>query len=130
MPAIPSTVSISASMTADRDASLGGGKDIDLPKVFDVAGDNTNFTEAKQVNLFFPAPVTQVINLTEIVAGAVKAVALRSTEEISVNLNALGNIQLRKVGTKPASIMLQGDVTSLSVTTTVADTSVQIGILA
>ena len=130
MPAIPSTVTIAASMTADRDSSLGGGKDIDLPKVFDVSADNTNFTEAKQVNLFFPAPTTQAINLTEIVAGAVKAIALRSSEEIQVSINGAAVIQLRKAGAKPAAIMLQGDVTALSLTTTVADTIVQIGILA
>lgn len=130
MPAIPSTVSIAASMSADRDASLGGGKDIDLPKVFDVTSDNTNFTEAKQVNLFFPAPTTQAINLTEIVAGAVKAIALRSSEEIQIALNGSPAIQLRKAGTKPAAIMLQGDVTAISLTTTIADTTVQIGILA
>jgi hypothetical protein len=130
MPAIPSTVTISAAMSADRATSLGGGKDIDLPKVFDITADNTNFTEAKQVNLFFGALGTHPINLTEIVAGAVKAIALRSSEEIQVALNGSPAIQLRKVGTKPAAIMLQGDVTLLSLTTTIADTSVQIGILA
>jgi hypothetical protein len=131
MPSVPlPNVSISGSMLADRDAQFGGGKAIDLEKVFDISSDGTNFIDAKQLDIFVAAPVAKTINLSEVVFGTVKALAIRANKNVDVNINALGNISIKVVGTKPAAIMLIGDVTSLVVTTISADTTVQIGVLA
>lgn len=127
MPAAPKTVNISGSLTADRPPSANKVKAIDL-QIFNVASDMTTFTETKQLDIFFPAPVTQAINLTELVPGAVKFLAISADQNIQIIVNGT-TYNLNKIGVLPAGIMASMDVTTLSITTLVADTNVSIGIM-
>jgi len=133
MPSVPlPNVSIGGSMTADRDAQFGGGKAIDLEQVFAVTNNGVDFTDGKQLDIFVAAPAAKTVNLSEVVSGAVKAIAIRANKNVDVNLNGLGDIHLKTVGSpaKPTAIMLVGDVTTLVITTLIADTTIQIGVLA
>lgn len=129
MPAAPKTVNISGSLTADRPPSANKVKAIDL-QIFNVASDMTTFTETKQLDIYFPAITitTQAINLTELVPGAVKFLAISADQNIQVIINGT-TFNLNKIGVLPAGIMASMDVTTLSITTLVTDTNVSIGIM-
>lgn len=126
MPATPKTVNISGSLTADRPPSANKVKAIDL-QVFNVINDNTTFTETKQLDPYFPAPATQAIDLTELVPGAVKFLAISADQNIQVIINGT-TFNLNKIGAQPAGFMAAMDVTTLSITTLVAETNISIGI--
>ena len=128
MAATPKTVSISGSLVADRPATAVKTKAIDL-QIFNVTSDVTTFTEAKQLDIYFPLAVTQAINLTEIVPTPVTFLAISADQDIQIILNGT-TYDLNKIGTAPAGFMASMEVTSLSIVTLVADTNVSIGILA
>ena len=127
MAATPKTVNISGSLTADRPPSASKIKAIDL-QIFNVVNDQTTFTETKQLDIYFPIAVTQTINLTELIATAVKFLAISADQNIQVTINGT-TYNLNKIGTLPAGLMASMDVTALDITTLVADTNVSIGIM-
>ena len=127
MAATPKTVNISGSLTADRPPSASKIKAIDL-QIFSVTNDATTFTETKQLDIYFPLAVTQAINLTELIATPVKFLAVSADQNIQVILNGT-TYNLNKIGSLPAGLIASMDVTTLSVTTLVADTNVSIGIM-
>jgi hypothetical protein len=128
MAATPKTVSISGSLVADRPTTAVKTKAIDL-QLFNVASDVTTFTEAKQLDIYFPLAVTQAINLTELEPTPVKFLAITADQNIQVVINGT-TYNLNKIGSAPAGFMASMDVTTLDITTLVADTNVSIGILA